>query len=76
MTDGNLNPEMPPATDLVARPLDEDGQPIPGATIILECGEPLRSYNGNQQDDGTYVFKDAIPQSGGEECTMTVEAPG
>ena len=75
-TEGNTNPPMPQAIDLVARPLDEDGQPITGATIILECGEPLRSYNGNEQDDETYVFYDAIPQNGDEECTMTVEAPG
>ena len=67
---------MPPATDLVAKPVDEDGQPIPDATVNLECGEPPRSYNGNEQDDGTYVFNDAIPQNGNEECTMTVEAPG
>ena len=76
MTDGNLNPKMPPATDLVVGPLDEDGQPIPEATVNLECGEPPRSYNGKEQDDGTHVFNYAIPQNGNEECTMTVEAPG
>ena len=76
LTKGDPNPEMPPATDLVTKPLDEDGQPIPGATVNLECGEPPRRYSGKEQDDGTYVFNDAIPLSGREDCTLTIEAPG
>ena len=75
-TEGNTNPPMPSATDLVVGPLDEDGQPIPGATVNLECGEPPRSYNGKEQDDGTYIFENAIPKSGPEDCTLTVEADG
>ena len=75
-TEGITNPPMPPATDLVVGPVDEDGQPIPGATVNLKCGEPPRSYNGKEQDDGTYVFSDAIPKSGLEDCTLTVEADG
>ena len=67
---------MPPATDLVTKPLDKDGQPISGANVSMECGEPPRSYRGREQDDGTYVFNDAIPQSGQEDCTLTVEANG
>ena len=76
MIEGNQNPVMPPATDLVVSPVDEDGQPISGATVTLECGEPPRSYNGKEQDDGTYVFSDAIPRSGQEDCTLTVKADG
>ena len=56
LTKGDPNPQITPATDLVATPMDEDGQPIPGATVKLECGEPPRSNIGNEQDDGTYVF--------------------
>ena len=74
--DGDLNPTMPPATDVEVKPVDEDGKPIQGATVTLECGDPSRSYTGKEVNDGTYIFKDAIPQTGQEHCTMSVEAPG
>ena len=74
--DGDVNPTIALATDLEVKPLDEDGTPVTGASVTLECGDPSRSYKGNEQDDGTYIFKDAIPQTGQEDCTMTVEAPG
>ena len=76
VTDGDINPTMPPATDLEVKPLDQYSKPIPGASVTLECGDPSRSYTGNEQDDGTYIFEDAIPQPGQEDCTLTVEAPG
>ena len=62
--------------DLIVKPLDKDGNPIQGANIILKCGSPPKRYSGIKQNDGTYLFKDAIPQSGREECTMIIEAPG
>ena len=76
VTDGNINPTMPPATDLEVKPLDQYSKPIPGASVTLECGDPSRSYIGNEQNDGTYIFKDSIPQIGQEDCEMTVEASG
>ena len=62
--------------DLRVKPLDKDGNHIHEANIILRCGSPPRRYSGTKQNDGTYVFKNAIPQSGQEECTMIIEAPG
>ena len=62
--------------DLIVKPLDKDGKPIHEANIILKCGSPPRRYSGTKQNDGTYVFKNAIPQKGQEECTMILEAPG
>ena len=76
MIDGDVNPIMTPATDVEVKPLDQDGKPIPGASVTLECGDPSRSYIGNEQNDGTYIFKDSIPQIGQEDCEMTVEASG
>ena len=77
MTDGNLTPTLLPGyTDLIVKPLDKDGNPIHEANIILKCGSPPKRYSGTKQNDGTYVFKNAIPQSGQEECTMIIEAPG
>ena len=76
VTDGDVNPTMPPATDLAVKPLDQDDNPIPGASVTLECGDPSRSYNGIEHDDGIYIFENAIPQTGQEDCTMTVEKPG
>ena len=76
VTDGDVNPNMPPATDLEVKPLDQYGKPIPGASVTLKCGDPSSSYTGNEQNDGTYIFEDAIPQTGQEDCTLTVEAPG
>ena len=78
--EGTTNPTMTPATDVEVKPLDQDGNPIPGASVTLECGDPSRSYSGNEhpahEHPGTYIFEDAIPQTGQEDCTMTVEAPG
>ena len=77
VTDGNLTPTLLPGyTDLIVKPSDKDGNPIQGAYIILKCGSPPRRYSGTKQNDGTYVFKNAIPQSGQKECTMIIKAPG
>ena len=62
--------------DLIVKPLDKDGKSIHEANIILKCGSPPKRYFGTKQNDSTYVFKNAIPQSGQEECTMIIEAPG
>ena len=74
--EGTTNPTMTPGTDVEVEPLDEDGKPIPGATVTLKCGDPPRTYTGREQVDGTYVFQDAVPQTGQEDCELTVEAPG
>ena len=73
---GDLSPTIQPATDVEVKPINEDGKPIQGADVTLECGDPSRSYVGNEVGDGTYIFKDAIPQTGQEDCTLTVEASG
>ena len=74
--EGDLSPIITPGTDVQVRPQDEDGKPIPGANVTLVCGKPPRSYTGNEQEDGTYTFENAVPQSGHEDCTLTVEANG
>ena len=77
VTDGNLEPTLlPEYTDLEVKPSDKDGNPIQEANIILKCGSPPRRYYGIKQNDGAYVFKNVIPQSGQEECIMIIEAPG
>ena len=77
VTDGNVTPTlMPKYADLIAKPLDKDGKPMSGANLILKCGNPQRRYTGKEQDTGVYVFKNAISQSGREECTMIIKAPG
>ena len=77
VTDGNLTPTLLPRyTDLIVKPLDKDGKPIYEANLILKCGSPPRRYSGKMQNDGAYIFKNAIPLSGQEECTMIFEAPG
>ena len=74
--EGTTNPTMTPGSDVEVKPLDEEGNPIPGAKVTLECGVPPRTYTANDQGDGTYIFKDAVPQTGLEDCELTVEAPG
>ena len=74
--EGDLSPIIRPGTDVQVRPQDEDGKPIPGANVTLVCGTPPRSYTGNEQEDGTYILENAVPQSGQEDCTLTVEANG
>ena len=77
MDEGSANPTMIPATDVEVKPLDEDGNPILGAKVILECGDPSRLYTGyDEEEDGTYIFIDAIPETGQEDCELAVETPG
>ena len=74
--DGNVNPTKKPGKSVEVKPTDEEGRPIQGANVTLECGDPPRSYIGDEQEEGLYIFKDAVPQNGQEECKMTVEADG
>ena len=74
--EGDLGPIVVQGTDVQVRPEDENGKPILGANVTLECGNPPRSYTGNEQEDGTYIFENAVPLSGQEECTLAVEANG
>ena len=73
---GTLNPTMTPAVDFVVKPQDESGETVPGSSVTLVCGDPPRSYSGKERDDGSHIFKDAIPETGREDCEITVEAPG
>ena len=74
--DGNVNPTMKPGKSVEVKPTDEEGRPIQGANVTLECGDPPRSYIGDEQEEGLYIFKDAVPQNGQEECKLTVEDDG
>ena len=73
---GGVNSTNTETTDVEVKPIDEEGRPIQGANVTLECGDSPRSYIGDEQEEGLYIFKDAVPQNGQEECKLTVEADG
>lgn len=76
VTDGNLTPTLTRGIDVEVKPYNDDGEEVFEANVTLVCGDPTRIYTGNELDDGTYVFKDAVPHTGQEECILIVEAPG
>ena len=74
--DGNVNPTMKTGKDVEVKPVGDDGQPILGAKATLECQSPDRTHDGIEQEDGSYIFKDAIRANGSDKCVLTMEKPG
>ena len=79
-TDGKVKaiegPLLKLAEDLHIKPVGEDDQPVRGAIADLRCGTSEKMHHGIEQSDGTYIFEDAIPASGTEECELTVKKEG
>ena len=79
-TDGEVNviedPILKLAEDLQIKPVGDDNLPVRGAKVELRCGPPGKIHDGIEQSDGTYIFVDAIPARGTEQCELTVEKEG
>ena len=75
--DGTANPTLlksgPPVNVNLS---GENGEPVTGATVALNCGDPRRSQQGIEQGRGTYRVKDAVLARGHEDCDLVVEVPG
>ena len=71
-----LTPTLIPTEDFEIKPVGDDGQPITGANVTLECHAPDRIHSGVEQADGSYTFKDAIRADGSDKCVLKVEKPG
>ena len=71
-----LTPPLIPAEDLKIQPTGDDGQPIVGANVTLECQDPDRNHVGVEEVDGAYTFKDAVRANGSDKCVIRVEKPG
>ena len=54
----------------------ENGEPVTGATVTLNCGDPRRSQQGVEQGRGAYRVKDAVAARGYEDCDLVVEVSG
>ena len=71
-----LTPPLVPAEDLTIQPKGDDGKPIVGANVTLECQDPDRTRVGVEEADGAYTFKDALRANGSDKCVLRVEKPG
>lgn len=71
-----LTPTLTPAAIVEVKPVGDDGQPIVGANVTLECQTPHRIHSGVEQEDGSYKFKDAIRANGSDKCVLKVEKAG
>ena len=71
-----LTPPLAPAEDLTIQPKGDDGKPIVGANVTLECQDPDRTRVGVEEVDGAYTFKDALRANGSDKCVLRVEKPG
>ena len=54
----------------------DDNQPVREADINIICGALQKVHTGMEQSDGTYIFEDAIPAIGKEDCEIMVEKEG
>ena len=56
--------------------LTNDGQPVEGAKVTIECGDPPQVFTAVEQSEGTYIFKDAISVPHDLECELIAEKDG
>ena len=79
-TDGNVKEKEDPilklAEDLQIKLVGDDGKPVRGADVELQCNTSQKIQSGIEQSDGTYIFKNAIPSSGKDECELIVKKEG
>ena len=78
-TDGKVKdiegPTLKLAENLQIKLVGDDDQPVRGANVDLQCGNE-KIHDGIEQSDGTYIFEDAIPASGRDECELTAKKEG
>ena len=55
-----LTPTLTPAAIVEVKPVGDDGQPIVGANVTLECQTPHRIHSGVEQADGSYTVPDRL----------------
>ena len=79
-TDGKVKDKEDPilklAKDLQIKLVGNDGRPVRGADVELQCNTSKKIQSGIEQSDGTYIFENAIPASGKDECELIVKKEG
>ena len=79
-TDGEVKeiegPTLKLAKDLQIKLVGDDNLPIRGAQVELHCGTPGKIHDAGEQSDGTYIFEEAIPARGIEQCEITAKKEG
>ena len=61
---------------IIALPVDEDGSPLEGAKVTLQCTDPPRDFIGVENSVGEYIFEYGIPGDGRIVCELAVEKEG
>ena len=59
-----------------AQPIDEDGNPLEGAEVTLQCKDPKGEFVAVEDPAGEYTFERGIPGDGRIECDLVVEKEG
>ena len=79
-TDGKVkdkeDPIMKLAKNLQIELVGKDGRPVRGADVELQCNTSKKIQSGIEQSDGTYIFENAIPAIGKDECELIVKKEG
>ena len=58
------------------QPIDEDGNPLEGAEVTLQCEDPQIEFEAFEDPAGEYTFQQGIPGDGRMECELVVEKEG
>ena len=61
---------------IIARPVNEDGTPLEGARVILQCTDPPGEFVAVENTAGEYAFGHGIPVDGPIDCELIVTKDG
>ena len=56
--------------------ITNNGEPVKGAEVGLECGEPLGIFTAVEQTGGKYRFEGDLSGADDQECELIVETDG
>ena len=68
--------KTPMAPAIKTQPVDEDGNPLEGAKVTLQCKDPKGEFAAVENPAGEYTFKEGIPGDGRIQCDLVVEKEG
>ena len=76
MQAGTTIPGIEGQPGIKVQPTDEDGNPLEGAEVTLQCEDPQIEFEAFEDPAGEYTFQQGIPGDGRMECELVVEKEG
>ena len=74
--DGTTIPGIEVQPGIKVKPIDEDGNPLEGAEVTLQCEDPQIEFEAFEDPAGVFTFQQGIPGDGRMECELVVEKEG